>query len=148
MGGGILQISPASALFDFLKKLIKTVPSSWLKQLYSSQKPLQMTLNVKKIILSISVWPVHLQTGITQGNIHEHQGEQFRNSSTWPFSIATFTQMWGWGEHMLERPPACSPKSMRNTSSNQESYALATVCHQHHFCLFLESLYFVVVFPK
>jgi hypothetical protein len=28
----ILQIPPASALFDFLKKLIKTAPSSWLKQ--------------------------------------------------------------------------------------------------------------------
>ena len=91
---GISQTSPASALFDFFQKLIKTVPSSWLKQFCSSQKPLQMTLNVKKIILSISVWPVHLWTGIIQENRSMNVGEN--NSGIHPlcfFLFTTFAQM-------------------------------------------------------
>lgn len=53
------------ALLD-LKKLIKTTPSSWLKQLCFSQKALQTAQKVMKIILSISVWSVHLQRRLVQ----------------------------------------------------------------------------------
>lgn len=53
------------ALLD-LNKLIKTSPSSWLKQLCFSQKALQTAQKVMKIILSISVWSVHLQRRLVQ----------------------------------------------------------------------------------
>lgn len=57
-----------------------------------------MTPNVKKIILSISVWPVHLWTGIIQGNTSMNVSEN--NSGIHPlclFLLPRSHRCWSWG---------------------------------------------------
>ena len=80
--------------------------------------------------------------------IHECWGEQFRNSSALPFSFYHICTDVNPRVQMLEGPPAYNPRSMRNSSSNQENDSFPTVCHHHHFSLFLDFLKYIYSFSN
>lgn len=108
-------------------------------------KPLQMTPNVKKIILSISVWPVHLWTGIIQGNISVNVREN--KSGIHPPCLLLLPhsrrcESWGSDAGRTARLQSQEHEKQEFRSGKR---LIPTVRHQYHFPLFLRMLVFYIL---